>query len=87
MLFREPEILHRSLTAVAELEAAYGALWTQCQRCQGSLHQDVLCTSRDCPIFYRRKKVRGVVCTQGSARRGRGGEEARFLCTPQLTPP
>lgn len=35
-----------------------GALWTQCQRCQGSLHQDVLCTSRDCPIFYRRKKVR-----------------------------
>lgn len=34
-----------------------GALWTQCQRCQGSLHQDVLCTSRDCPIFYRRKKI------------------------------
>ena len=26
-------------------------------RPQGSLHQDVLCTSRDCPIFYRRKKV------------------------------
>ena len=22
-----------------------------------SLHADVLCTSRDCPIFYRRKKV------------------------------
>lgn len=40
-----------------QLEAQYGALWTQCQRCQGSLHQDVLCTSRDCPIFYRRKKV------------------------------
>lgn len=34
-----------------------GQLWSQCQRCQGSLHQDVLCTSRDCPIFYRRKKV------------------------------
>mgnify|MGYP001807741995 CR=1 FL=1 len=33
--------------------AAAGALWSQCQRCQGSLHQDVLCTSRDCPIFYR----------------------------------
>ena len=32
-------------------------VWTQCQRCQGSLHQEVLCTSRDCPIFYRRKKV------------------------------
>jgi DNA polymerase delta subunit 1 len=37
--------------------AAAGQLWSQCQRCQGSLHQDVLCTSRDCPIFYRRKKV------------------------------
>ncbi len=38
-------------------QAQYCGLWTQCQRCQGSLHQDVLCTSRDCPIFYRRKKV------------------------------
>ena len=42
---------------MSELEAQYGALWTACQRCQGSLHMDVLCTSRDCPIFYRRKKV------------------------------
>lgn len=54
---REPEIYARSLSAVNDLEAQFGALWTQCQRCQGSLHQDVLCTSRDCPIFYRRKKV------------------------------
>lgn len=39
------------------LEGRFTKLWTQCQRCQGSLHQDVLCTSRDCPIFYMRKKV------------------------------
>lgn len=39
------------------LEADYDHLWTQCQRCQGSLHLDVLCTSRDCPIFYRRRKA------------------------------
>lgn len=26
-------------------------------RCQGSLHQDVLCTAKDCPIFYMRKKA------------------------------
>ena len=45
------------LGSVNELEAQFGGLWSQCQRCQGSLHQDVLCTSRDCPIFYRRKKV------------------------------
>ena len=54
---KEAEIYNRCLSGVNELEAAYGALWTQCQRCQGSLHMDVLCTSRDCPIFYRRKKV------------------------------
>ncbi|KAG1668594.1 hypothetical protein FOA52_007329 [Chlamydomonas sp. UWO 241] len=54
---KEPEIYQKRLGAVNELEAQYGALWTQCQRCQGSLHQEVLCTSRDCPIFYRRKKV------------------------------
>ncbi|PNH02711.1 DNA polymerase delta catalytic subunit, partial [Tetrabaena socialis] len=53
----EAEIYSRTLGAVSELELAYGGLWTECQRCQGSLHQDVLCTSRDCPIFYRRKKV------------------------------
>uniref|UniRef100_A0A3B4AS68 DNA polymerase n=1 Tax=Periophthalmus magnuspinnatus TaxID=409849 RepID=A0A3B4AS68_9GOBI len=39
------------------LEEHFSRLWTQCQRCQGSLHEDVLCTSRDCPIFYMRKKV------------------------------
>lgn len=57
VLWQEAEIYGRALVSTNELEAQFGALWTQCQRCQGSLHQDVLCTSRDCPIFYRRKKV------------------------------
>ena len=56
------EIYARGLAAVNDLEGAFSALWTQCQRCQGSLHQDVLCTSRDCPIFYRRKKARPRSC-------------------------
>lgn len=43
----------RAVMGVNDLEAQFSALWTQCQRCQGSLHQDVLCRSRDCPIFYR----------------------------------
>lgn len=51
------EIVCRTLGTVNELETQFAALWTQCQRCQGSLHQDVLCRSRDCPIFYRRMKV------------------------------
>jgi hypothetical protein len=32
------------VVAVSELEMLFGRLWTQCQECQGSLHQDVLCT-------------------------------------------
>ncbi|KAH6561006.1 hypothetical protein BASA62_010170 [Batrachochytrium salamandrivorans] len=51
-------ILHkRQVDVVNELEVKFSRFWTQCQRCQGSLHQDVICTSQDCPIFYMRKKV------------------------------
>ena len=32
-------MFQRSMAAVNELESQFGALWTQCQRCQGSLHQ------------------------------------------------
>ncbi|GJN06058.1 hypothetical protein PR202_ga23743 [Eleusine coracana subsp. coracana] len=54
---REAELYCKSVSNVSELEMLFGRLWTQCQECQGSLHQDVLCTSRDCPIFYRRRKA------------------------------
>ncbi len=54
---REAEIYRRQLGTVNELEDKFARLWTQCQRCQGSLHADVLCASRDCPIFYSRKRV------------------------------
>lgn len=36
---QEAEVYQRSMAAVNELEGQFGALWTQCQRCQGSLHQ------------------------------------------------
>ncbi|KAF3773986.1 DNA polymerase delta catalytic subunit, partial [Nymphaea thermarum] len=54
---REVVLYSKTVSNVRELEVQFGRLWTECQRCQGSLHQDVLCTSRDCPIFYRRKKA------------------------------
>ena len=54
---RLPELYMKQLESHNDMEAKYSKLWTQCQRCQGSLHQDVLCTSRDCPIFYMRKKA------------------------------
>ncbi|XP_062512601.1 DNA polymerase delta catalytic subunit-like [Corticium candelabrum] len=54
---RESELYQKEMGHLNALEEKFARLWTQCQRCQGSLHQDVLCTSRDCPIFYMRKKV------------------------------
>ncbi|RAL14858.1 DNA-directed DNA polymerase delta POL3 [Aspergillus homomorphus CBS 101889] len=52
------ELYSRSLNKVSDLEVRFGRLWTQCQRCQGSLHSEVICSSRDCPIFYMRMKAK-----------------------------
>ncbi|GAA5869759.1 hypothetical protein JCM1840_000584 [Sporobolomyces johnsonii] len=54
---RTAELHAKQVAVAAASETAFARLWTQCQRCQGSLHQDVLCTSKDCPIFYMRKKA------------------------------
>eukprot|EP00054_Salpingoeca_dolichothecata_P028788 m.221503 g.221503 ORF g.221503 m.221503 type:complete len:1095 (-) comp26313_c0_seq5:63-3347(-) len=54
---RGSEYYQKEVSKLTELETKFARLWSQCQRCQGSLHQDVLCTSKDCPIFYMRKKV------------------------------
>ncbi|KAK4546359.1 DNA-directed DNA polymerase delta [Oleoguttula mirabilis] len=55
---RFPELYQKSLGKVAELEVRFARLWTQCQRCQGSMHNEVICSSRDCPIFYMRMKAK-----------------------------
>jgi len=52
------EVIDEKVQEVRAKEQEYGRLWTQCQRCQGSLHQEVICSNRDCDIFYRRAKVR-----------------------------
>jgi len=54
---KESVIYRKVLADVSELELAYSALWTECQRCMGDICQDVLCSNGDCPIFYRRHKV------------------------------
>ena len=54
---KEALIYQKQLVVVRGLEMDFSAAWTQCQRCQGSLHQTVLCSARDCPIFYKRTKV------------------------------
>lgn len=55
---RLAELYQKSLSKGAELEVRFSRLWTQCQRCQGSMHNVVICSSRDCPIFYMRMKVK-----------------------------
>lgn len=54
---KESELYQKEICNQATLEEKFSRLWTQCQRCQGSLHEDVICTNQDCPIFYMRKKV------------------------------
>lgn len=52
------ELYTKTLGKMSELEVRFARLWTQCQRCQGSVHNEVICSSRDCPIFYMRMKAR-----------------------------
>ncbi|XP_054160471.1 DNA polymerase delta catalytic subunit-like [Oppia nitens] len=54
----EPELYQSEVQRLNELEVKFNKLWTQCQRCQGSLIEEVICTSCDCPIFYMRKKIK-----------------------------
>ena len=59
------ELYTKQVKKVGELEVRFSRLWTQCQRCQGSMHSEVLCSSRDCPIFYMRMKARKEVEESG----------------------
>lgn len=54
---RESEVYMKQTNALGAMEQKFSELWTQCQKCQGSIHEEVICTSRDCPIFYMRRKV------------------------------
>jgi len=54
---KEADFCLRQLEITRRHERQFARLWTQCQQCQGSLNRPVICTSRDCPIFYMRKKA------------------------------
>jgi DNA polymerase delta subunit 1 len=41
-----------------EMMGEYQDLWGECQKCQGSVTMDILCSNVDCPIYYRRIKVK-----------------------------
>lgn len=55
---KAPEVVVGKMHELREKEAEYNRLWTNCQRCQGSLLQPVICSNRDCEVFYRRAKAR-----------------------------
>ena len=77
---RVAELYKKTLDRVSDLEVRFGRLWTQCQRCQGSMHCEVICSSKDCPIFYMRMKARKDLegMTEGGLPRiQRGGENDR----------
>ncbi|KAL6944574.1 DNA-directed DNA polymerase delta [Hanseniaspora osmophila] len=52
------EIYLKSLYEVRDLQEKFSRLWTQCQRCSGSLHNEVLCSNKNCDIFYMRVKTK-----------------------------
>lgn len=61
---RAPELYGHALAQMRYLEHKFLRLWTECQRCHGSLHQEVFCSNNDCPIFYMRKKAQKDVSQQ-----------------------
>lgn len=61
---KSDEIYQAEITQQCQLEERFSRLWSECQRCQGARNEEVLCTSRDCPIFYMRTKVKMDLDTQ-----------------------
>ncbi|AET40361.1 DNA-directed DNA polymerase delta POL3 Ecym_5625 [Eremothecium cymbalariae DBVPG len=55
---RSGELYLKAMYDVRELEEKFARLWTQCQRCSGSLHNEVLCSNQNCDIFYMRVKAK-----------------------------
>lgn len=55
---RSGELYVKALYNVRDLEEKFARLWTQCQRCSGSLHNEVLCSNKNCDIFYMRVKAK-----------------------------
>ena len=54
---RISDLYQREVEQLREFEERFSRLWTQCQTCQESIHEEIICTNRDCPIFYMRTKV------------------------------
>ena len=54
---KEKSIFLKELLTHKANEREFNRLWSECQRCQGSLTSEVICSNHDCPIFFRRSKL------------------------------
>ena len=54
---KEMEIFVKKMFVTKSKEEEFNKLWAECQRCMGSVCQEVICSNQDCSIFYRRVKV------------------------------
>lgn len=68
---KEGRIMQVHISRLQALEERFSRLWTECQRCQGSVQDQVICTSKDCPIFYMRTRAKKAIAAQAE-------EVARF---------
>jgi len=59
----EGQVYLEKVQALKFKQKRFNELWTQCQQCQGSLCQEVLCSNNACPIYYRRVKARKDLTT------------------------
>lgn len=53
-----PALITAILRKFNEKTKRFNDCWTECQRCQGSVVNEVLCVNKICPIFYMRTKVK-----------------------------
>lgn len=56
-LHKVPDLYAEEVEEVNELQIRFAKLWTECQSCQHSMLNDVICSSDDCPIFFMRRGV------------------------------
>ncbi|MCK9356596.1 MAG: hypothetical protein M0R22_05575 [Dehalococcoidia bacterium] len=56
------QVYINQLALVGALETKHNRAWTECQRCMRDYHKEILCTNRDCPIFYMRARVKKDLC-------------------------
>ena len=59
---KRAEIYLENVHKLNQIGDKYNKLWTQCQRCQGSLTKEVICSANDCDIFYLRTKTKKDLC-------------------------